>query len=212
MNPMDALIASRTVIPVLTISRASDAVPLARALVSGGIRILEVTLRTPAAAEAVALIQAEVPEATVALGTVMTEADVALAHRLNVGLSFSPGATPNLLKAARDGRITLIPGIQTASDLMMAAELGYHVVKFFPAMPAGGLAALKALAAPFPQTRFCPTGGIDEFSVTQWLALPCVFAVGGSWLATPQDIEQGNWAAIEQKAARIKTLLASLAG
>lgn len=211
MSAMDAVIASRTVIPVLTIQRASDAVPLARALVRGGISTLEVTLRTPAAAEAVALIQAEVPEATVAIGTVMSQADVALAHRLNVGLSFSPGATPALLKAARDAGMTLIPGVQTASDLMMAAEFGYHVVKFFPAVPAGGLAALKALAAPFPRVRFCPTGGIDGSSMWQWLSLPYVFAVGGSWLATPQDIEQGNWAVIEGKARRVRDLLTAQA-
>ncbi|MGI4745784.1 MAG: bifunctional 4-hydroxy-2-oxoglutarate aldolase/2-dehydro-3-deoxy-phosphogluconate aldolase [Janthinobacterium lividum] len=206
---MDVLTASRTVIPVLTIPRASDAVLLARALVRGGIRILEVTLRTAAAAEAVALIQAEVPEAIIALGTLTTEADVALAHRLNVGLCFSPGATPALLKAARDARMTFVPGVQTASDLMMAAEFGYHVVKFFPAVPAGGLAALKALAAPFPRTRFCPTGGIDESSMQQWLSLPYVFAVGGSWLATPQDLEQCNWSAIEHKAGRVRDLLSA---
>lgn len=212
MDSLGVLTASRTVIPVLTISRPSDAVPLARALVKGGIRILEVTLRTSAAAEAVALIQAEVPEALVALGTVTTEADVALANRLNVRLSFSPGVTRALLKAAREAGMTLIPGIQTASELMTAAEFGYHVVKFFPAVPAGGIAALKALSAPFPRTRFCPTGGIDESSMRQWFSLPYVFAVGGSWLATPQDIEQGDWSAIEHKARRVSDLLSPQAG
>ena len=207
MSDLDMLTAGRTVIPVLTISRVSDAVPLARALVRGGIRVLEVTLRTPAGAEAAAAIQAEVPDAVVALGTVLTEADIALACRLKVPFSFSPGVTPGLLRAARDAGVTLIPGVQTASELMLAAAFGFEAVKFFPAVPAGGIPALKALAGPFPNARFCPTGGIDEHSAPDWLVLPNVFAVGGSWLAPVQDVDRGNWSEIEARSLRISTAL-----
>lgn len=206
MSDLDMLTVGRTVIPVLTIARVSDAVPLARALVRGGIRVLEVTLRTPAGAEAAAAIQAEVPDAVVALGTVLTEADIALACRLKVPC-FSPGATPGLLRAARDAGVTLIPGVQTASELMLAAAFGFEAVKFFPAVPAGGIPALKALAGPFPNARFCPTGGIDEHSALDWLVLPNVFAVGGSWLAPAQDVDQGNWNEIEARSLRVSKAL-----
>ena len=206
MTDLGSLAAGSTVIPVLTIHRVADAVPLARALVRGGLRVIEVTLRTPVGAAAAAAIRAEVPDAVVALGTVLTEADVLVACALGLPFGFSPGATPALLRAARDAGLSLIPGVQTASELMLAAEFGFSVVKFFPAAPAGGMAALKALAAPFPNTRFCPTGGIDERSAPAWLAHPAVFAVGGSWIAPPDHVAEGRWGEIEARAAQAATL------
>lgn len=189
-------------IPVLTIEDASAAVPLARALVAGGVRLLEVTLRTRAGAEAARAIAAEVPDAIVGFGTVLTPADLDLAERLGMRFAFSPGATPSLLDAARGRAIGFVPGVQTASELMQAAERGITVVKFFPAEPAGGIAALKALAGPFPQALFCPTGGISEDRAGAWLALPNVVAVGGSWLAGAAEIARGDWAGITARAAR----------
>lgn len=189
-------------IPVLTIHRPSDAVPLARALVAGGVSMLEVTLRTPAGADAVRAIHAEVTDAAVGLGTVLTRRDLELARELDLPFAFSPGATPELLDAAAALDVPFVPGVQTASELMAALARGFGVVKFFPAAPAGGIAALKALAGPFPDARFCPTGGIGEDAIGDWLALPNVVAVGGSWLAPGADVERGDWAAITARARR----------
>lgn len=202
VTPAELLSAAR-VIPVLTIERQADAVSLARALVAGGVRTLEVTLRTPAGAEAARLIRDEVPEAVVGLGTVLTERDLTLVRELGLSLAISPGATPVLLDAAVALGVPLVPGIQTASELMAALERGFDTVKFFPAEPAGGIAALKALAGPFPNARFCPTGGIAEARVADWLAQPNVLAVGGSWLAPPAEIARGDWSAITDRARRI---------
>lgn len=189
-------------IPVLTIQRLSDAVPLARALVAGGVSMLEVTLRTPAGADAVRAIHAEVADAAVGLGTVLTRRDLELARELSLPFAFSPGATPELLDAAAALSVPFVPGVQTASELMAVLARGFGVVKFFPAAPAGGTAALKALAGPFPDARFCPTGGIGEDAIGDWLALPNVVAVGGSWLAPGADVERGDWAAITARARR----------
>lgn len=208
MNDLETLVSGCTVIPVLTIARVEDAVPLARTLVRGGIRVLEVTLRTPVGAAAAAAIRREVPDAVVALGTVLNEDDVALARALGVPFSFSPGLTPALLQAARDRGIALIPGIRTPSELMLALEFGLSAVKFFPAGQAGP-DALRALGGPFPSVRFCPTGGISEDGAGEWLSMPSVFAVGGSWLAPAGDVEQQRWDAIESRADRAATLAAS---
>ena len=189
-------------IPVLTIEDAARAAPLARALVAGGVRMLEVTLRTKAGAEAARAIAAEVPDAIVGFGTVLTGADLDLAERLGMRFAFSPGASPALLDAARGRALPFVPGIQTASEYMAALERGFSVVKFFPAEPAGGIAALKALAGPFPQARFCPTGGIAEGRVQAWLDLPNVVGVGGSWLASAAEIRGGDWAGITERASR----------
>ena len=148
--------------PVITIERADDGVPLARALVAGGLRALEITLRTPAAPAAASAIGTAVPEAVVGLGTVLTPQDLATARTLGARFAVSPGATPELLDAAARGELPFVPGVQTASEVMAALARGFEVVKLFPAVPAGGIAALKALAGPFPQVRFCPTGGIGE--------------------------------------------------
>ncbi|MBB4039240.1 2-dehydro-3-deoxyphosphogluconate aldolase/(4S)-4-hydroxy-2-oxoglutarate aldolase [Microvirga flocculans] len=196
------LLRSGPVVPVITLERVEDAVPLARALVAGGLKLLEITLRTPAAADCAAAIIGEVPEAIVGIGTVLTPKDLERAQALGARYALSPGATPDLLAAASRSEMPFIPGIATASELMAALAHGFHTVKFFPAVPAGGIPALKALAGPFPQARFCPTGGIDEKNAGEWLALPHVVAVGGSWVCQPSDIRAQAWDAITAKAKR----------
>jgi 2-dehydro-3-deoxyphosphogluconate aldolase/(4S)-4-hydroxy-2-oxoglutarate aldolase len=202
------LMRNARLVPVLTIRDVAHAVPLARALVAGGVRMLEVTLRTPAGADAARAIRAEVKDAIVGLGTVMTEHDLALAKSLDLPFAFSPGAPDALLRAARELGVPFVPGIQTASELMAAIASGFTTVKFFPAEPAGGIPALKALAGPFPDARFCPTGGIGEDAIESWLALPNVVAVGGSWLAPAAEIEAGQWNAITARASRVMQRLA----
>jgi 2-dehydro-3-deoxyphosphogluconate aldolase/(4S)-4-hydroxy-2-oxoglutarate aldolase len=190
------LLRSARVIPVLTIERIEDAVPLARALVAGGVRVLEMTLRTPVAIDAAKAIIAEVPEAVVGIGTVLNAADLARAKALGARFVVSPGATPELLDAAAAGDLPFMPGIATASELMQALARGFGLVKFFPAEQSGGIGALRALGGPFPQARFCPTGGIGEANAATWLAEPNVVVVGGSWLCPAADIRSGNWSGI----------------
>jgi 2-dehydro-3-deoxyphosphogluconate aldolase/(4S)-4-hydroxy-2-oxoglutarate aldolase len=184
------------VVPVLTIDRVEDAVPLARALVKGGVRTLEVTLRTPVAVQAAKAIIADVPDAIVGIGTILNADDLARAEALGARFGISPGATPELLKAAAASRLPFAPGIATASELMAALAYGFELAKFFPAEPSGGIKALRALAGPCPQAKFCPTGGIGEANAATWLAEPNVVAVGGSWLCPPAEIRSGNWAGI----------------
>ena len=204
------LIRQATVIPVLTIERLQDAVPLAKALVAGGVRTLEVTLRTPVAVDAAKAIIAEVPDAVVGIGTILNADDLARAEALGATFGISPGATPELLKAVATSRLPFAPGIATASELMQALAHGFDVVKFFPAEQAGGIKALRALAGPFPNVRVCPTGGIGEANAATWLAEPNVLAVGGSWLCPAADIRAGNWAGITAMCAKaMKTLKAA---
>jgi 2-dehydro-3-deoxyphosphogluconate aldolase/(4S)-4-hydroxy-2-oxoglutarate aldolase len=191
-----ALFKAATVIPVLTIERLEDAVPLARALVAGGVRTLEVTLRTSVAIEAAKAMMAEVPEAIVGIGTILNPADLARAEALGVKFGISPGLTPDLLKAAADSALPFAPGIATASELMQALALGFDLAKFFPAEQAGGIKGLRALGGPFPNVRFCPTGGVGEANAATWLAEPNVLAVGGSWLCPAAEVRAGNWAGI----------------
>jgi len=195
-NKVLALFNAARVVPVLTIDRVEDAVPLARALVKGDVRTLEVTLRTPVAVEAAKAIIAEVPDAIVGIGTILNADDLARAEALGAKFGISPGATPELLKAAAASRLPFAPGIATASELMAALAHGFDLVKFFPAESSGGIKALRALAGPFPHARFCPTGGIGEANAGTWLAEPNVVAVGGSWLCPPAEIRSGNWAGI----------------
>ncbi|WP_201833412.1 bifunctional 4-hydroxy-2-oxoglutarate aldolase/2-dehydro-3-deoxy-phosphogluconate aldolase [Microvirga zambiensis] len=190
------------IVPVITLERVEDAVPLARALVAGGLRLLEITLRTPAAADSAAAIIQEVPEAIVGIGTVLNPNDLERAQKLGARYALSPGATPDLLAAASASEMPFIPGIATASELMAALAHGFQTVKFFPAVAAGGIPALKALAGPFPQARFCPTGGIDEKNARDWLALSNVVAVGGSWVCPTSDIRAQAWDEITAKAHR----------
>lgn len=191
-----ALFKSAHVIPVIAIDRLEDAVPLAKALVAGGVRVLEVTLRTPVAIEAAKAIVAHVPEAIVGIGTILNAADLVRAEALGAKFGISPGATPDLLEAAAASGLPFAPGIATASDLMQALAHGFNLVKFFPAEQSGGIKALRALAGPFPDVRFCPTGGIGEANAAAWLSEPNVVAVGGSWLCPAADIRSGNWAGI----------------
>ena len=190
------LFRSARVIPVIAIERLADAVPLARALVAGGVRVLEVTLRTAVAMEAAKAIMAEVPEAIVGIGTTLNADDLARAQALGVHFGISPGATPELLRAAAASSLPFAPGIATASELMQALAHGFDMVKFFPAEQAGGIKALRALAGPFADARFCPTGGIGEANAAEWLSEPNVVAVGGSWLCPAAEIRSGNWAGI----------------
>jgi 2-dehydro-3-deoxyphosphogluconate aldolase/(4S)-4-hydroxy-2-oxoglutarate aldolase len=191
-----SLLKSSCVVPVITIERLEDAVPLARALVAGGVRMLEVTLRTPVAIAAARAIMAEVPEAVVGIGTILNADDFARAEALGAVFAISPGVTPDLLKAAAASSLPLAPGIASASELMLALSHGFNIVKFFPAEQSGGIKALRALAGPFPEVRFCPTGGIGEANAAAWLAEPNVVAVGGSWLCPAADVRSGNWSGI----------------
>lgn len=198
----EALLRAARIVPVLTIQTVAEAVPLARALVAGGIKTLEITLRTKAGAAAAAAIIAEVPDAVVGLGTVLTARDLALVHELGANFAFSPGATPTLLdEAARIG-VMFVPGVATASDYMECAARGFTTVKLFPAAQLGGIGALKALGGPFPEARFCPTGGVTEANARDFLALTNVVAVGGSWLAPASEVAAGQWDAITARAQR----------
>jgi 2-dehydro-3-deoxyphosphogluconate aldolase / (4S)-4-hydroxy-2-oxoglutarate aldolase len=202
-----ALFEQATIIPVLTIERLEDAVPLAKALVAGGVRTLEITLRTPVAIESAKAIMADVPDAVVGIGTILNADDLARAEGIGARFGISPGATPDLLKAAAASALPFAPGIATASELMLGLSHGFNLVKFFPAEQSGGIKALRALAGPFPDVRFCPTGGIGEANAASWLAEPNVVAVGGSWLCPAADIGSGNWAGITAICNRTMKLL-----
>ncbi|CCE09995.1 KHG/KDPG aldolase (Includes: 4-hydroxy-2-oxoglutarate aldolase (2-keto-4-hydroxyglutarate aldolase, KHG-aldolase); 2-dehydro-3-deoxy-phosphogluconate aldolase (Phospho-2-dehydro-3-deoxygluconate aldolase, KDPG-aldolase)) [Bradyrhizobium sp. STM 3843] len=197
---LDAIFALAPVIPVITIEDAAQAVPLARALVKGGLRVIEITLRTQAGLDAARAIVGEVPDAVVGIGTVLTPEDYERAAKLGAAFAISPGLSIELLDAAKVGELPFAPGVQTPSDLIACVVRGYELVKFFPAVPAGGLPALDALTGPFPTVRFCPTGGINAGNAAQWLAHKKVVAIGGSWVAPSADIKAGAWAAIEQRA------------
>ena len=191
------ILALSPVMPVIALDRLADAVPLARALVRGGIRLLEVTLRTPVALECVRAIRAEVPEAIVGVGTITTPADLAASIEAGAAFGVSPGASPALLKAASAGPLPFVPGVMTPSDVINAMDAGFQTMKLFPAAQAGGLEMLKALSGPFPHARFCPTGGVTLQSAPALLALKNVVCVGGSWLTPASLIANGEWAAIE---------------
>lgn len=188
------------VLPVVTFDSLASAVPTARALVAGGIRAIEVTLRTPIALEAIRAIAAEVPQMSVGAGTILRPADLTAALACGARFGLSPGATPELLAAARESALPFIPGITTASELMRALDEGFTTVKFFPAEAAGGVAALQALSAPFPQVRFCPTGGITLATAPKYLALRSVLGLGGSWLTARDVLARGDYATIEAAA------------
>lgn len=196
------LLKSCPVVPVITIENEKDAVPLANALLAGGITTIEITLRTEAALAAAKAILKNVPEALVGIGTVLTPNDLAQAQEIGAGFALSPGATPRLLEAAAKSALPFVPGIATPSEIMQAQDHGFDVVKLFPAMAMGGLATLRALAAPFPQMRFCPTGGISETTARDWLNEPSVIALGGSWIAPPALIEKGAWDEITERARK----------
>jgi 2-dehydro-3-deoxyphosphogluconate aldolase / (4S)-4-hydroxy-2-oxoglutarate aldolase len=188
------------VIPVIVLTDASHAVPLARALVAGGIRMLEVTLRTPAALACIEAIAREVPEAVAGAGTVRSAADAQAAVMAGARFAVSPGYTPEIGKACRDLDLPLLPGVATASEIMAAQADGYTALKFFPAAQAGGVAMLKAWQGPFGDVKFCPTGGITAANAPEFLALANVVCVGGSWLAPVEAMARGDWSSISQLA------------
>jgi 2-dehydro-3-deoxyphosphogluconate aldolase / (4S)-4-hydroxy-2-oxoglutarate aldolase len=183
-------------IPVLVIEDAAHAVPLARALVAGGIAALEITLRSAAAVEAIERIAAEVPDAIVGAGTVLDAAQFPALRRAGAQFAVSPGGTDALYEAAHSADLPYLPAVATASEIMLGRERGYRRFKFFPAERAGGIAALKDFAGPFPDIRFCPTGGVGEKNFADHLAQTNVFAVGGSWLAPADKVKADDWAAI----------------
>jgi 2-dehydro-3-deoxyphosphogluconate aldolase/(4S)-4-hydroxy-2-oxoglutarate aldolase len=194
------------VVPVVIIEDARSAVPMARALVAGGTPAIEVTLRTPAALDAIKAIAEEVEGAVVGVGTVLTAKDLRAAHKAGARFAVSPGVSPGLLDAADDSELPLLPGTATASEVMTLLERGYHHVKFFPAVPAGGHKLIGAWASPLPQMKFCPTGGITLATAPDFLALPNVVCVGGSWLTPADKLRSGDWAGIEQLAREAAAL------
>jgi len=189
------------VIPVLTIETADAAVPLARALLAGGLRVLEVTLRTEAALTAIAAIVREIPEAVVGAGTVLNADDYKRACDIGVRFIVSPGLTDQLRDVARKHSVPLLPGVVTASEIMRGLDAGLSHFKFFPAESSGGAAAVKAFAGPFAQVRFCPTGGVTLDNARDYLALKNVACVGGTWLAPKHLVDNKDWAAITELAS-----------
>ncbi|MFL5002296.1 MAG: bifunctional 4-hydroxy-2-oxoglutarate aldolase/2-dehydro-3-deoxy-phosphogluconate aldolase [Xanthobacteraceae bacterium] len=200
------------VVPVLTIDRLDAAVPLARALVAGGLTVLEVTLRTKVALDAVKTLIAEVPQATIGIGTITAEPDIWLALASGAKFLATPGTPPRLAAALRYSPVPVLPGCGTVSEAMELAAHGFSVLKFFPAERAGGVGFLKAIAAPLPAIKFCPTGGVDRRKAPAYLALPNVLAVGGSWVAPKDAIEGGDFARIETLATEAAKLRPRRAG
>jgi 2-dehydro-3-deoxyphosphogluconate aldolase/(4S)-4-hydroxy-2-oxoglutarate aldolase len=197
------------VIPVIVLSDVAHAVPLARALVAGGIRMLEVTLRTPAALDCIAAIAREVPEAVAGAGTVRNPADAQAAVKAGARFIVSPGYTSTLGRACKELGAAYLPGVATGSEIMAAQDDGYSELKFFPAVPSGGVAMLKAWQGPFADVTFCPTGGISAANVRDFLALPNVTCVGGSWIAPVDAMERGDWARVTRLAKEAKALCAN---
>ena len=203
---MRDLLAGNTVIPVIVIDRVEDAVPLAKALIAGGLKVLEVTLRTAAAVEGIRQIVQHVPSAIVGTGTVCSADQIKLSEDLGCQFMVSPGSTDKLLAAAAQSSIGLLPGISSASEMMRCMEHGYQDFKFFPAEAAGGAAMIKSLSGPFSEARICPTGGIGLHNVMEYLSLPNVLCVGGSWICPAQLVRDQRWDEIEQLAREASLL------
>ena len=197
---MDRLVGAASVIPVLTVGDIADAVPLARALRAGGLRVVEMTWRTEAALEVLVAMKAAEPDLIVGMGTIRTPEQAVRSVAAGADFLVSPGLTPKLVPALLDAGIPVLPGVATAGEAMSAAEAGFDVLKFFPAEQAGGLPYLKSLQGPLPDIRFCPTGSITKARAPDYLALANVVCVGGSWIATADMIRQGDWAGIEANA------------
>jgi 2-dehydro-3-deoxyphosphogluconate aldolase/(4S)-4-hydroxy-2-oxoglutarate aldolase len=203
---LEGVLKAAPVIPVVIIDNLADAVPLARALVAGGLPVIEITLRTPAGLDAIRAIAAEVDGAIVGVGTVIEPAQYAAAARAGAKFAVSPGATKALLDAAADAGIAALPGVSTASEAMALIERGYGFAKFFPAEPAGGAAFLSAIASPLPQLQFCPTGGITLESAPKYLLLANVICVGGSWMVNRKAIAAADWTGITEAAVQAAAL------
>ncbi|WP_334190950.1 bifunctional 4-hydroxy-2-oxoglutarate aldolase/2-dehydro-3-deoxy-phosphogluconate aldolase [Noviherbaspirillum sp.] len=193
------------VIPVIAIENINHAVPLARALVAGGIRVLEVTLRTEHGLPAIGLIAEQVPEAIIGVGTLTQGEEFAAAREAGAVFGVSPGLTPSLISAAKASGLPLLPGVMTPSEVMAAREAGFRQLKLFPAVPAGGIGMLNAIAGPLPDVVFCPTGGVSQETAAQFLACKNVACVGGSWLTPKDALQAGDW-------ARITALASAAAG
>lgn len=197
------------VIPVIVLHSTEHAVPMAKALLAGGIRVLEVTLRTPQGLACIEAIAKQLPEAIVGAGTVRNAADAAAAARAGAKFVVSPGYTGKLGQACRDLDLPLLPGVATSSEIMMAQEDGFTELKFFPAVQSGGIQMLKAWQGPFGELRFCPTGGISPSNAAEFLALSNVVCVGGSWLVPASAVESGNWSLITELAQATQALRGS---
>ena len=195
MNTLD-LVPHGPVIPVIVLQRVADAVPLARALVAGGVKVLEITLRTPVALDCMRAIAQQVPEAIVGAGTIRSVADAQASLAAGCRFGVTPGYRPDIGRACRDIGLPLLPGVATASEVMAANADGYDFLKFFPATAAGGIPLLKALHGPFGDVVFCPTGGITPETAPQFLALPNVKVCGGSWLTPQEAVDRQDWARI----------------
>jgi 2-dehydro-3-deoxyphosphogluconate aldolase / (4S)-4-hydroxy-2-oxoglutarate aldolase len=199
-SPAASVLDLAPVVPVVAVSDAADAVPLARALVAGGLPAIEVTLRTPAALDAIRAIADEVPQAVVGAGTAITPEQVGACVAAGARFLVSPGWTDALLEAMGGSGVPFLPGVSTTSEVVALLERGVREMKFFPAQAAGGTAYLKSLADPLPQARFCPTGGIGPATAPEYLALPNVGCVGGSWMVPADAVAAGDWARIEELA------------
>ncbi|MFD4626165.1 bifunctional 4-hydroxy-2-oxoglutarate aldolase/2-dehydro-3-deoxy-phosphogluconate aldolase [Streptomyces sp. NPDC058475] len=205
-SPPASVLDLAPVVPVVVVTDAADAVPLARALVAGGLPAIEVTLRTPAASAAIRAIAAEVPDAVVGAGTVLTPAQVTESVAAGARFLVSPGWTDVLLEAMQASGVPFLPGVSTTSEVVTLLERGVREMKFFPAQAAGGTAYLKSLAGPLPQARFCPTGGIGPGVAPEYLALPNVACVGGSWMLPADAIAARDWARVESLAREAAAL------
>ena len=199
-SAIERVVNAAPVVPVMVIEKIEHAVPLARALVAGGLPVLEITLRTDCALEAIKQIKAEVEGAIVGAGTVNTPADVGRAVAAGSEFLVSPGSTPALIDAAIASGVPLLPGVNSPSEVMALMERGLRYLKFFPAEAAGGVPMLKSISGPLPQVKFCPTGGVSLKNLNDYLGLPNVVCVGGSWMAPVELMRSGDWAGIEKLA------------
>ncbi|MDQ2632141.1 MAG: 2-dehydro-3-deoxy-phosphogluconate aldolase [Pseudomonadota bacterium] len=203
-----SLLGGQPVIPVLKVKNAADAVPLARALAKGGLKAIEITLRTSAALEAIRRVAGEVEEAVVGAGTVLNPRQFEEAAAAGSKFIVSPGLTANLISAATDSQVPLLPGAITPGEIMTALEAGIDFLKFFPAEQAGGTTFLRSLASPLAPVRFCPTGGVSALNAEEYLAVPNVVCVGGSWVAPDETVREGKWDVIESFARQASALRA----
>ncbi|NTS76973.1 bifunctional 4-hydroxy-2-oxoglutarate aldolase/2-dehydro-3-deoxy-phosphogluconate aldolase [Catenovulum sp. SM1970] len=199
-TPSSEILAQGTVVPVLVFNKLEDALPVSEALLEGGIKVLEVTLRTECAIDAIALLSEKLPEAVTGAGTIITPEQYSAVEAAGGQFGISPGLTPNLLTAANKGTMPLIPGISSISEMMTGIEHGYDCFKFFPAEAAGGVPMLKSIAGPCPQIKFCPTGGISPSNYLNYLKLPNVACVGGSWLVPQDAVAAGDFKKITELA------------
>jgi len=194
------IFATGPIVPVLVINKVEEALPIAEALLAANVKVLEVTLRTPAALDVISIIAKELPEAIIGSGTVTNRQQLQQSYDAGAKFAISPGLTKDLLQAGNEGNIALIPGISSISELMDGADFGYDHLKFFPAEASGGVKAIKSIGGPFPDIRFCPTGGINLNNVRDYLALPNVACCGGSWLVSSDIVDNKNWSEITKLA------------